>query len=287
MQVTETPLLFECQGKKLVGVIHESDVDSKIGVLVIVGGPQYRVGSHRQFVLLARYLASQGVSTMRFDVRGMGDSEGEQRRFDTLDDDIRAGINCFFANCTNIKEVVLWGLCDAASAALFYAYQDDRVRGMVLLNPWVFSERGAAKTYVRHYYLRRIFSKNLWAKLFSFKFDFKDSVSSFLKVLVVALGGDGDKDNAGSKDIEQLSLPLRMRECFRMFNHPILLILSGRDLTADEFRDVVASDSEWQYLLSEESITRVNLDEADHTFSSGKWRSLVELSTLNWINNLR
>ncbi|AEF99643.1 hydrolase 1, exosortase A system-associated [Methylomonas methanica] len=287
MQVTETPLLFECLGKKLVGVIHESDSNSKIGVLIIVGGPQYRVGSHRQFVLLARYLASQGVSTMRFDVRGMGDSEGEQRRYDKLDDDIRAGINSFVANCTNIKEVVLWGLCDAASAALFYAYQDDRVRGVVLLNPWVFSERGAAKTYVKHYYLRRVLSKNFWAKLLSFKFDIKASVSSFFKILVVALGRDADKDNASSRGVENLSLPVKMRECLRMFNYPVLLILSGRDLTADEFKDVVASDSGWQYLLNEERVTRVNLEEADHTFSSGKWRSLVEVNTLNWINNLR
>jgi len=66
-------------------------------VLIIVGGPQYRVGSHRQFVLLARHLAAQGIPVMRFDVRGMGDSKGKPRNFGQLDDDLRAATDCFFA----------------------------------------------------------------------------------------------------------------------------------------------------------------------------------------------
>ena len=42
------------------------------GMLIVVGGPQYRAGSHRQFTLLARDVAATGVPTMRFDYRGMG-----------------------------------------------------------------------------------------------------------------------------------------------------------------------------------------------------------------------
>ena len=42
-------------------------------VLVVVGGPQVRAGSHRHFVQLARHLATHGHAVMRFDVRGMGD----------------------------------------------------------------------------------------------------------------------------------------------------------------------------------------------------------------------
>lgn len=46
------------------------------GVVIIVGGPQYRAGSHRQFVLLARALATAGYPVLRFDYSGMGDSDG-------------------------------------------------------------------------------------------------------------------------------------------------------------------------------------------------------------------
>ena len=62
-------------------------VPDDTGVLVIVGGPQYRVGSHRQYVQLSRHLAEQGIASMRFDVRGMGDSPGVQRSFEEIDDE--------------------------------------------------------------------------------------------------------------------------------------------------------------------------------------------------------
>ena len=51
------------------------------GVLIVTGGPQYRAGSHRQFVLLARFLAARGMAVLRFDYRGMGDSEGAPRDY--------------------------------------------------------------------------------------------------------------------------------------------------------------------------------------------------------------
>src|SRR5690349_24048098 len=54
------------------------------GVLLVVGGPQYRVGSHRQFALLCRRLAGRGVPALRFDYRGMGDADGAARTFESV-----------------------------------------------------------------------------------------------------------------------------------------------------------------------------------------------------------
>ena len=55
---SEQTLVFECAGEQLLGVAHRGKAST--GVLVVVGGPQYRVGSHRQFVLMARDLAKAG-----------------------------------------------------------------------------------------------------------------------------------------------------------------------------------------------------------------------------------
>jgi alpha/beta superfamily hydrolase len=90
------------------------------GVLVVVGGPQYRVGSHRQFLLLSRRLASEGYPVMRFDYRGMGDGGGAMRSFEDVSADIGAAIEAFQRRCPSVRRIVLWGLCDAASAALLY-----------------------------------------------------------------------------------------------------------------------------------------------------------------------
>ena len=57
--VHERVLLLECEGDRLLGIVSEAapDKDAPIGVVIVVGGPQYRAGSHRQFVQLARELA--------------------------------------------------------------------------------------------------------------------------------------------------------------------------------------------------------------------------------------
>ena len=77
-----------------------------------------------------------------------GDSEGDARDFEGIKDDLYCAINQFFDEVESLKELVIWGLCDAASAALFYAYQDRRVTGLVLLNPWIRTDEGIAKAHL-------------------------------------------------------------------------------------------------------------------------------------------
>lgn len=54
--MNEHALLLPCGQDTLVGVLSLPDAPSNTAVVIVVGGPQYRVGSHRQFVLLARAL---------------------------------------------------------------------------------------------------------------------------------------------------------------------------------------------------------------------------------------
>ncbi len=286
-QWTETPVVFSGQGQSLIGVIHTCATaePNRLGVLVVVGGPQYRVGSHRQFVLLARHLAGQGIPTMRFDARGMGDSSGEPRDFLTLHDDISAAVDCFLATCPALAGVVLWGLCDAASAALFYAHQDTRVKGVVLLNPWLFTPHGAAKTCLKHYYGRRLLSKDFWRKVWALQFDLAGSARTLVALFRQAGQGGKGLLVAGQANQTDASLPLpvRMRECLKQFSGPVLLLLSGRDLTADEFKEAVKADLQWQALLAEPRVTRHDLADADHTFATAAWREQVAEWTLRWV----
>ena len=110
MNSTDAVLQFNCDRNALIGLLSLPDQAPSHGVLIVVGGPQYRVGSHRQFTLLARDLAAQGIAAMRFDYRGMGDSEGALRNFDEVGDDVRAAVDAFFAALPSLKSVTLWGL---------------------------------------------------------------------------------------------------------------------------------------------------------------------------------
>ncbi len=295
MAVDELAVVFTCQSEQLIGIIHKPESTSTIGVLIVVGGSQYRIGSHRQFVLLARMLAANGVSVMRFDYRGMGDSQGLSRSFLDIDQDIKSAIDTFYKNSPALKGVVIWGLCDAASAASFYAYQDERVKGLVLLNPWVFTEQGAAKTYFKYYYLQHLFHSELWRKIFSFQFDYRQSFSSLALLLKNLfkphLNQDCLNDREGTSLVNfnlNLPLPERVLECLQHFDRPILFILSGRDLTANEFREMVKkTDNSHQRIFEKSDVSKVELMDADHTFSSQKWREEVEQLTLNWVKQFK
>ncbi len=167
VSASEQALTFECGGERLVGIVAVPEQPAPVGVLIVVGGPQYRAGSHRQFVHLARRLAREGIAAMRFDYRGMGDAGGEARSFEDVSEDIAAAIAAFRRACPAVEQFVLWGLCDAASAALMYidASRDASVAGVVLVNPWVRSEATLAKTRIKHYYARRLLERDFWAKL--------------------------------------------------------------------------------------------------------------------------
>jgi exosortase A-associated hydrolase 1 len=274
MAPIETALTFTCQQEQLVGIHHAPENPHKTGVLIIVGGPQYRAGSHRFFTLTARYLAQQGFPVFRFDYRGMGDSSGAARQFDDIDDDIRSAVDAFSAASPDIAEFVLWGLCDAASASMFYAARDPRVGGIIALNPWVRTTQTQAKTYLKYYYVRRLAQAGFWKKILSEKSYFFTSAKSILDQAKLARQDDSESHE---------ELPARMLNGLRQFNGPVLFILSGNDLTAKEFILTVNTSPEWQDLLAESRFFRHDLTAADHTFSSGMWRDQVAEWTCQWL----
>lgn len=288
MNYQERPLRFQCQDTSLFGILSmpQDAGAGKRGVLFLVGGPQYRAGSHRQFTLLARQLASEGIPVMRFDYRGMGDSEGDTRKFTAVDDDIRAAVDQFFIEAPQLNEVVLWGLCDAASAALFYAHQDKRISGLVLLNPWIRTEQGVAKAYLKHYYLARLFDRQLWRKMMSGQFSLFAAGLSFTQQIGKLMFQKKHKPydiEGGSSNQVAVDLPQKIEQGLRLFKGRTLIILCGNDLTAQEFSDLANSSREWKKLMSSPEISRRNLAGANHTFSERRWREKIGAWTVDWV----
>lgn len=263
----------------MLGILSIPDLPSAVGVVIVVGGPQYRVGSHRQFLLLSRQLAQAGHSVLRFDYRGMGDSTGDARDFLGVSDDIGAAIEALFAAVPQVRKVVLWGLCDAASASLLYLADrnDPRVAGLCLLNPWVRSEASLAKTHIKHYYGNRLLQPAFWMKLFSGKLDVLGALGGFLKNLWRATPQGGHSaDNA--------TFQARMARVLRGFQGRVLLLLSGDDYTAKEFLQHAESDPVWEGALERSELATVA--GADHTFSCQQWRGEVEARTLAWLQSV-
>lgn len=281
MKYTEVAVPFESQSEWLLGILTQPEIPSNIGVVIIVGGPQYRAGSHRQFVTLARALAQTGHAVLRVDYRGMGDSSGATADFTQVTADISAAIDALQLQLPIIQSVALWGLCDGASAALLYWLEtrDARVSGMCLLNPWVRSETSLARTQVKHYYTQRLMQREFWTKLVTGK------------VAVSALAGlvsTVRRMRQDSKPPGGASLPFqqRMRIAWTQFTGSLLLILSDEDYTAKEFLEYVSSDPAWSAALMQPNLIRHDVKGADHTFSNLHHSRFVETSTQNWLKSL-
>lgn len=270
----ESVLHFDCEGDQLIGVLCEpaGRACGTVGALIVVGGPQYRAGSHRQFVTLARRLGRQGICSLRFDYRGMGDGGGAMRDFRSVGQDIAAAVAALLDAHPPLRRVVLFGLCDAAAAILMHLQgrPDPRIAGLILQNPWVRSAEGQSAVLVKHYYVHRLRSADFWLK--------------FLK------GGVGTRAikewighrNSARKpyDVNPTSFQEQMERGWKDMRHPALLQLSGADLTAREF--IMRWDTQIPGWRHAPGLSLHEYPGADHTFSNSAVEREAHSTILTW-----
>lgn len=271
----EIPVAMDCFGATLVGVLHRPSSSSRrTAVLIVVGGPQYRVGSHRQFVLMARSLAAEGYPVLRFDYRGMGDSEGISRSFEDVAADLETSIEYLAkSGGPRIDRLVLLGLCDGASAILMHGTEGKYVNGLILINPWVRTSDGMARATVRHYYPEVLGSSAFWKRLFSGRINIVKSALDFVRSVA------GMHRPAGGTD----TFVDTMLRGWSAFRGPSLVVLSDRDLTAQEFGDLASQDRNWTDLTQRANVKVFRLPDADHTFSRRLDLEQCMRTILDWI----
>lgn len=285
--MNEHAVIFNCGQDQLISIIHEPRKPVTTGVIIIVaGGPQFRVGANRQFVVLSRRMAELGMPVLRFDHRGTGDSDGDYRGFLDMEEDIAAAIDTLFKKFPHLTKVVLWGECESASAAAFYAHTDPRISGIFMVNPWIRTQSGQAKTYLKHYYWNRLRDPKLWKKIKSGQFSIFRSLKAYLQLLIHA--GESSKKKhhkAEHQDLSSLPLPIRLTRSLKLFSGETYILTSGNDYIAQEFNDFTSTSPEWKSSGLNDKILFNEMTDADHTFSRPEWREALFHTTEQWIQD--
>lgn len=158
----ERPVQFGRQGSLHGIVTRDAGVPDGAApfMLLLNAGVIHRVGPNRLGVELARKLALEGVSTLRFDLSGLGDSAP---RSDTtsIDEafalDVREAID-FVREAYGAERFVTLGLCSGGREAFRAAYRDPRVVGAVLIDPYSYP----TWTYVLRYIRPRLTRASSW-----------------------------------------------------------------------------------------------------------------------------
>lgn len=140
---------------QLVGMIHRPEtlgpefcVD---GALLLNAGIVHRVGPHRLGVKLARHLGAAGLSSLRFDLSGLGDSPArpdavgaywEQAALDTATAADALATDC---HLTGRAEFAAIGMCSGADHAYRAALADERLTRLVLIDPFAYENPRAKR----------------------------------------------------------------------------------------------------------------------------------------------
>ena len=139
--MTRRHLVFPCEGDSLAATLDEGM--NATGLLLVTGGNELRSGAFSGQAALAASLAARGHPVLRFDRRGVGDSEGINRGFRGEEADIRAALAAFREAAPHVSRIVGFGNCDAASALMLGGGAG--CDALILSNPWTIEDADDAE----------------------------------------------------------------------------------------------------------------------------------------------
>ena len=275
----EKPVAFQNE-TRLVGTLNlpEGDNGTRIGVVFLHGWSGYRSGPHRMFVHAARHLAEEGISSLRFDLRGRGDSDGD-KHCTNLDDMIGDTLAAkkFLAEDADVGKPVLLGICSGGNVGIGSASLDKEIAGLVLWSTPLFApfKKASDKSKKRRMMLMEYFKKALrpstWIRLV------KGQVN--VGMVSKAISGEEEKkDESGRNPKDSLR---DIMSDLKDYHGPILFIYGTND-------DEVVGAPDYYRQFCEENGIDVDvhfIEGANHNFYSIDWERQVLEITTDWLKS--
>lgn len=260
--MTRLHLSFECQEARLAATLDNAPATA--GLLIVSGGNEIRAGAFNGQARIAREIAQAGFPVFRFDRRGVGDSEGENRGFRKAHRDIEAATLAFRALAPHIDRVVAFGNCDAASALVLA--QGAGSDALVLSNPWTVDEGEDmlhSPSEIRSRYSAKLRNPKDLARLLKGKVNLGGLVRGMAQAI---------RPGPGSSTLAE-----EMRRQLAGFIGPVDILLASRDRTAQIFIERWDPD--------DPRIARC--DGADHAYSTPEAHDWLRDRLLRALRNQR
>lgn len=241
-------LSFECEGAALGASLDPAAGET--GLLLVTGGTQTRIGSHRMYERLAAALAQAGRPCFRYDRRGVGDSEGEDPDFRDSGPDLAAAAAAFRREQPQLKRVIGFGLCDGASTLALHG-KAAGLDGYILANPWfVEAEAGEpAAAAIKSRYKEQLLSLDGWKRLLSGSISYRKVLKGLARIVAS----------------KPSSLAGEIADALGKARVPAQLVLASGDGTA------IAAQAEWSSpafkTLRQANPAPMRIDSDSHTFS--------------------
>lgn len=168
----EEAFMFGKSGR-LFGLLSEpagrGSARTRDAVVFLNVGSNHRVGSNRMYVKMARTLAARGLTSLRFDISGIGDSVADAASENRLYapeavSDVQAAMT-ELTELRSCERFYLVGLCSGAYLAYKSAVADPRVVGQVLINTQTFSWKDGDTLEVslrKNYRSTRFYTQEMW-----------------------------------------------------------------------------------------------------------------------------
>ena len=175
-------IAFPCDSETLIGTLDQAE--GSLGLLIVSGGNELRIGAHRGMALLSKRLVDRGISVFRFDRRGIGDSTGDNRGWSSSESDIVAAAAAFRAAVPHLSRLAGFGNCDAATALALFAAPAG-VDPLILANPWLADDDDGLPpaAAIRARYVDRVRDPRQWLRLVTGGVDFAKLIGGLRKLL--------------------------------------------------------------------------------------------------------
>lgn len=181
----------------LTGILTEPDApadETRPAVILSNAGLIHRIGPNRIYVKLARELAKLGYPVLRFDLSGVGDSVTRPDSMPVEEftiDDVQQAME-YLTETLGSRQFVLGGHCAGAYHSIRTAAQDQRVSGVVMINPdggeadWkeYDQKRKLAQYYENYYGKKTLLDPQRWKRFFTAQVNYRSVLKNILKNVI-------------------------------------------------------------------------------------------------------